>query len=332
MIAINLLPADARPTHFRKTCVTCGRPNPVARKACVACGAVFESRPAVRRAGPRKPTLLERLALASAVAPRARSHVRRNVFVTNKAGETIAQITSSELQEKLLEREGVEIDADSMDRCVCGALYPAVHSVSYRLCPKHRKARCACGAEVSKNAIRTALRNGAAPRCWTCVHGDTGPSAPCAGCGRAPDNVNKRKASRRAVAEGREYRCRACGPLRRPQLQPCTACGCLTDGRFGRHGAERAICLTCPRPHRTPRTRGRTSSPTYVCDACGGNKNGYPRRGVCPSCWMRRRHASCVDCGITHESLSIRGLCPMCSAHREALGLDAQLARRRADR
>ena len=122
-------------------------------------------------------TKLEAMALAAKLAPGLRNfNNRKRIHVTGPDGKVVRELTASEFQKKILEREGVELDADHplWDACPCGRVFRDGSGGKRGVCNQCRSQAvcpCGCGRKPSKVALnrRKLILRGGKP--WRCHAG-----------------------------------------------------------------------------------------------------------------------------------------------------------------
>ena len=119
-------------------------------------------------------TKLEAMALAAKLAPGLRNfNNRKRIHVTGPNGKVVRELTASEFQKKILEREGVELDADHpmWDACPCGRVFRDGREGSLGVCNQCRSQTvcpCGCGERPPADAFCQSRVTKRAGRKWQC--------------------------------------------------------------------------------------------------------------------------------------------------------------------
>ena len=119
-------------------------------------------------------TKLEAMALAAKLAPGLRNfNNRKRIHVTGPDGKVVRELTASEFQKKILEREGVELDADHplWDACPCGRVFRDGSGGKLGVCNQCRSQTvcpCGCGERPPAAAFRQSRVTERAGRKWQC--------------------------------------------------------------------------------------------------------------------------------------------------------------------
>lgn len=165
----------------------------------------------------------ERLAIAAHVAPRLREGARRNIKVVGADGQIVREITDVELAQGVLDRAGIEFDADpdrrrsAGDRVLCPCGRPFVLSAKDRhrtRCSRCQRLPCAeCGEPAtSKSSMHARSSVGSKPYCAKHRAGWKTAAVMCCVCGEPATRTSAANARNRG---SRPYcakpRCRAAG-------------------------------------------------------------------------------------------------------------------------
>ena len=119
-------------------------------------------------------TKLEAMALAAKLAPGLRNfNNRKRIHVTGPDGKVVRELTASEFQKKILEREGVELDADHplWDACPCGRVFRDGSGGKRGVCNQCKSQTvcpCGCGERPPAAAFSPSSVTRRAGRKWQC--------------------------------------------------------------------------------------------------------------------------------------------------------------------
>ena len=119
-------------------------------------------------------TKVEAMALAAKLAPGLRNfNNRKRIHVTGPDGKVVRELTASEFQKKILEREGVELDADHplWDACPCGRVFRDGREGKRGVCNQCRSqtvCACGCGARPYAGAFSASHVTRRRGMAWVC--------------------------------------------------------------------------------------------------------------------------------------------------------------------